>query len=296
MRGDTKEGEDVWAVRWVVWEGGGGGNRRRHGPRPTARGPTTKTHLDVVGDDGHVLEVEGRVDLVHDVEGRGLVVVEREDERERRERLLSARQVRDVLPALLGGPDAEDDALREGVEAINKLKLGIAAESDHLVHLLEAEGDDTAFGAEGNGEVCGCDSEGGGCEDRVTRPSRIAQCHCDSPEALHEGVEPLLAQALVRLACLLPTLGNCLELCNALEVLPLLCPAKGREGRAGGRKEGKGGVSDLNAQCRSSSLALSPLSLLGSGHSSFLFPSSSHSHSLTCTPGLPRGWPCCEGP
>ena len=39
--------------------------------------------LDVVTHDGDILKVQRRVDLVHDVERRGLVVVKRKDERER---------------------------------------------------------------------------------------------------------------------------------------------------------------------------------------------------------------------
>lgn len=54
------------------------------------------------------------------------------DERERGERLLAARQVRDVLPRLLRGHDGEEDALGERVGRIVQLELGIAAESDEL--------------------------------------------------------------------------------------------------------------------------------------------------------------------
>lgn len=79
--------------------------------------------------------------------------------------LFSAGQVRDVLPALLWGHNAEDDAFREGIHAVDKLKLGIAAEGDHLrlwistlslrripvtylVHLLELERDCAEAGHE----------------------------------------------------------------------------------------------------------------------------------------------------
>ena len=58
--------------------------------------------LDVVGHYGHVLEVQGGVDLVHDVEWGGLVVVEGEDESQGGQGLLATRQVADVLPRLLG--------------------------------------------------------------------------------------------------------------------------------------------------------------------------------------------------
>ena len=57
--------------------------------------------LDVVADDRDVAEVERGVDLVHHVQRRRLVVVEREDEREAAQRLLAAGEVADVLPALL---------------------------------------------------------------------------------------------------------------------------------------------------------------------------------------------------
>lgn len=59
------------------------------------------TYVYVAGHDGDVLEVEGRVDLVHEVERRGLEVVQGEHQRQRAERLLSSRQVVDLLPALL---------------------------------------------------------------------------------------------------------------------------------------------------------------------------------------------------
>ena len=45
------------------------------------------THLDVVCHDGDVSEVEGGVDLIHDVQRSGLVVVQREHQRQRAESL-----------------------------------------------------------------------------------------------------------------------------------------------------------------------------------------------------------------
>lgn len=51
------------------------------------------------------------VDLVHDVQGRGAEVVQRKHQRQRGQRFLPAGQVGDVLPRLLRGPHAEDDAL-----------------------------------------------------------------------------------------------------------------------------------------------------------------------------------------
>lgn len=118
-----------------------------------AAGPT---HVDVAGHDGHVLEVQRGVDLVHEVERRGLVVVQREHQRQRAERLLSSGKVEDLLPALLGRPHAvgrenpdhrsaetragldritersrvlvpEHDALGERVQAVHQLQLGVAA-------------------------------------------------------------------------------------------------------------------------------------------------------------------------
>jgi len=60
------------------------------------------THLDVVGDDGDVAEVQRGVDLVHDVQRRGFVVVKGENQRQRAQRLLAARQIGNLLPGLLG--------------------------------------------------------------------------------------------------------------------------------------------------------------------------------------------------
>ena len=60
--------------------------------------------LDVVGHDGDVLKIEGRVNLVHDVERGRLVIVESEDERQGRESLFSTGQIGDVLPRLLWRP------------------------------------------------------------------------------------------------------------------------------------------------------------------------------------------------
>ena len=88
--------------------------------------------LDIVRNDGHVPEIQRGVDLVHEVQRRRLVRVEREHERERAQRLLSTRQVRDVAPALLRRHDAEDDALRERIHAVNELQLSVAAKRNRL--------------------------------------------------------------------------------------------------------------------------------------------------------------------
>lgn len=58
------------------------------------------------------MRTQRSIDLVHDIQRRGLVVVQSEDERQAGERLLAAAQVCDVLPALLGRSHAEHDPLR----------------------------------------------------------------------------------------------------------------------------------------------------------------------------------------
>ena len=74
-------------------------------------------------DDGDVLEVERRVDLVHHVEGGGAVVVEGEDESQRAERLLAPGQVRDALPRLVQWAHA---ASRTRVEIRNEYHLRVS--------------------------------------------------------------------------------------------------------------------------------------------------------------------------
>lgn len=91
--------------------------------------------------DGDVLEIERGIDLVNDVNGRRAELVERENERQRRERLLAARQIGHVLPALLGRSHAEHDALSERVERVDELEIGVALERDRAVDLLELETD-----------------------------------------------------------------------------------------------------------------------------------------------------------
>ena len=78
----------------------------------------------------------------------------------------------------------EDDALREGVEGVDELELCVAAERDHLVHLLQFVGD-----------AC---------------------------EARHELLQPLFAQLLVVLPLLVSHVGDFVELAHALEVQCLL--------------------------------------------------------------------------
>ena len=97
--------------------------------------------LDVVGDDGHVLEVERGVNLVHDVEGGRFVVMKGEDQGKTGERLLSSGKIGDVLPRLLGWSDTEHDSLGEGIQAVHKLQLCVSTQCDHLVHLLQLSRD-----------------------------------------------------------------------------------------------------------------------------------------------------------
>lgn len=104
--------------------------------------------FDVVADDGHVLEIQSGVDLVHDVQRRRFVIMQGEDQGQRRERLLTARQVGYVLPRLLGRPDAEDDALTERVQRVDQLQLGVTAQRDHLVELFQLGGDERETGHE----------------------------------------------------------------------------------------------------------------------------------------------------
>ena len=75
-------------------------------------------YLNIMTDDGDVLEVQGGVNLVHDVERRRLVVMQGEDEGEGGKRLLAAAQIRYLFPSLLGRSDAEANALGEWVERI----------------------------------------------------------------------------------------------------------------------------------------------------------------------------------
>lgn len=72
-----------------------------------------RTHVDVRGHDGDVLEVQRGVDLVHEVERRGLVVVQGEHQCQRAERLLSSGKVEDLLPALLGRSHAMQRVKRD---------------------------------------------------------------------------------------------------------------------------------------------------------------------------------------
>lgn len=50
--------------------------------------------------------------------------------------LFAARQIRDILPALLGRHDTEDDSFGERIETVDKFELGIATQGDHLEYGL----------------------------------------------------------------------------------------------------------------------------------------------------------------
>ena len=63
----------------------------------------------------YVSEIQRRIDLVHDIQRRGLVVVQRKDQSQAGQRLLAARKIADVLPRLFRGHHAEQNALGEGI-------------------------------------------------------------------------------------------------------------------------------------------------------------------------------------
>ena len=83
--------------------------------------------FDVVGHNGNVLEVQGSVNLVHDVERCWLVVMESEDQGERGESLLSSREIGDVLPGLLGRPHTEHYSFSEWIETVHQLELSVSS-------------------------------------------------------------------------------------------------------------------------------------------------------------------------
>ena len=57
-------------------------------------------HLNVFCDDGHIFVVHSSVNLVHEVERHGLVVVQGEHQSQRAQCLLFSAQVGNILPAL----------------------------------------------------------------------------------------------------------------------------------------------------------------------------------------------------
>ena len=66
-----------------------------------------------MADDRDVFEVEGGIDLVHHVQGGGLVVVQGKHQGQGTQSLLPSRQVRDVLPGLLRGAHTDRDSRRQ---------------------------------------------------------------------------------------------------------------------------------------------------------------------------------------
>ena len=82
--------------------------------------------LDVLSQEGCVLVVQGRVDLVHEVEGEFFDLLASEDEGERGEGLLPSRQQVDSLPGFVDRPDRKLHSL-EGVHGVKEVQLSFAA-------------------------------------------------------------------------------------------------------------------------------------------------------------------------
>jgi len=98
-----------------------------------------RTIFDVISNNRNVAEVKSGVNLIHEVQRRGFVDMQSENQSEGTQRLLASRQIGDVFPALLGWHDTEDDTFGERVHAVNELQLGITTQSDHLIHLLQLQ-------------------------------------------------------------------------------------------------------------------------------------------------------------
>mgnify|MGYP001590681608 CR=1 FL=1 len=110
--------------------------------------------------------------------------VQCEDESERAERLLPSREVRDVLPALLGRHDAEDDAFREWIQRVDEFKLCVAAERDHLPR---------------------CDVSDIECKgEATTNLVHLLELHRNDSEALHKLLEALIPQVVRKLLRTVP--------------------------------------------------------------------------------------------
>ena len=84
----------------------------------------------------------------------------------------------------------EHNALRERIQRVHKLQLGVSSQRDHLVHLLQLASDDT--------------------------------------ESRHELVQTLLPQILMEFALLVTEIGDLVELADSLQVLLLLQGIMGR--------------------------------------------------------------------
>ena len=61
--------------------------------------------LDIVRNNGDILEVQRRVDFVKDIQRRRLIVMQCENQTQRRKSLLSSGEVGDLLPGLLERSD-----------------------------------------------------------------------------------------------------------------------------------------------------------------------------------------------
>ena len=89
----------------------------------------------------HVSEVKRGVNFIHDIQRGRFIMMKRENQSKGTKGLLATRQITDILPALLGRHDREQNALAEGIKRIHELELRVSAHGDHLVHLLEAQRD-----------------------------------------------------------------------------------------------------------------------------------------------------------
>ena len=72
-------------------------------------------NLDVVGNNGDVLEVQSGINLIHDVQRCWLVMVKGKDQSQRAQCLLASWQVWYVLPRLLGRPHTAHTDRQRGV-------------------------------------------------------------------------------------------------------------------------------------------------------------------------------------
>lgn len=70
----------------------------------TSTRPEGQVYLDVVCYNGHVLEVQSCINLIHEVEWRGAEIVQRKNKAQRAQSFLAATEVGDVLPRLSGRP------------------------------------------------------------------------------------------------------------------------------------------------------------------------------------------------
>ena len=81
--------------------------------------------------------VQGGLDLVHDVERGRARLKDRDQERDRGQGTLAARQQRQALHLLAGGPGLDLDAGREHVVRVGEHQVALAAREEHAEHVLE---------------------------------------------------------------------------------------------------------------------------------------------------------------